>query len=349
MTTDLRIAFLGTGLISSKCLQHALEAEGCTVSHVASRDRTRAEAYIKEHRIDAVAVTYEEVADSDCDAAYVTLPNSLHVGWSEKLLSAGKHVLCEKPITPWRDELERLLALAGEQNLVWQEAFMYPHHPQTDKLVEIVRTAMHDPANSIIGELRMIRADAISNLGDGPHVEHRLRHTMQGGAMADVGVYPLGIARYLTGEELGHFKVTAAPARMPEGEQHPVDGRLFLSGVFPSGVMVQVGTSIDTWGGHKLDLVGTTGRVTTGFPYWPDAERAVLLWHKGYTETEEIVIENGGDRIEHQFRHFAQACRGNGPIIPGHEWSLGMAGALEKIWEELAKDGWEKPVRSQGV
>ncbi|MEM1166677.1 MAG: Gfo/Idh/MocA family oxidoreductase [Planctomycetota bacterium] len=344
--SDLRIAFMGTGLIAAKCLESATKAAGCTVTHIASRTRERAETFIADQAAllpnGAHPITYDELAAADdVDAVYISLPNHLHVGWSLTLLEAGKHVLCEKPLTPHRAEAERVVETARRKNRVWQEAFMYPHHPQTDRLREITHAALHDPANSPIGELRLLRADAVVDLGDGTHVEHRLRHSTQGGALQDVGVYPMGCVRYLTGLEPdpGSIRATARPARIPEGESHPVDGLLVWSFTVADGrVPVQCSTALDTWAGHGLELAGTTGRLSTARPYWPDDHRAVLdLAHRD-AEPTEIVIEDGGDRVEHQFAHFASACRGDGPIIPSWDWSIGMAAAIEDTYAALE---WE--------
>lgn len=346
----IRIAFLGTGMIARKCLEPAVLAEGCRVTAVASRDRTRASAFIEEHRpllgsCEALAARSLLERD-DIDAVYVTVPNHLHVGWSLALLESGKHVLCEKPASPWREEVERVVEVAASQGLAWQEAFMYPHHPQTDRLVEITRTAMTDPERSVIGQLRMIRAEAVVDLGDGAHVEHRLRHSTQGGALQDVGVYPLGIARYLSGEEPVAMRANAIPARMPAGEQHAVDGSMFLHFTLPSGVLCSASTSLDAWAGHGLELVGTTGVVRTGYPYWPDPERAVLEVVRSGGERESIVLAAGGERIRLQFEHFASACRGEGAIIPSQSWSIGQAGAIESAWSSL---GWAALPRSGAI
>ena len=346
----LRLAFQGTGKIARGCLVPASLADRVSIAGVASRDAGRARAFIDEYgehtAPDCRAMAYGELADaSDIDAVYITLPNNLHVGWSLLLLEAGKHVLCEKPATPHPAEMERVLSSARAHELVWQEAFMYPHHPQTDALVEITRRAIHDPEASPIGRLHSIRASAMVDLGDGPHVEHRLRHSTQGGAIADVGVYPLGICRYLTGLEpdLDTIKANARPAAVFEGEGHPVDAGAFVSFVIPAPspgggtnpVLCHCATSLDAWGGHDLHLIGTKAMLRTGFPFWPSADRATLEIVRWHDVVDTITIEDGGDRITRQFANFARSCLDGEPITPSQEWSMGMTRVLDRIYGQL--------------
>ena len=244
--------------------------------------------------------------------------------------------------------MERIAETAERVGRAWQEAFMYPHHPQTEKLLEVTRAAMAGDASSPIGELHSIRASAMVDLGDGAHVEYRLRHSMQGGAMADLGVYPVGLCRYLTGEEPveGSVRATARRARMPGGEAHAVDGGIFVTFEMPSGVICNCSASLDAWGGHGVELIGTKASLATGFPFWPDPRKATMeLRHKNRT-VGKIRVWMGGDRIERQFRHFGRACAGEVGVRPSVAWSVGQARMIEMIWESL---GWERLPKSAEV
>ncbi len=119
---------------------------------VASRDQARAEEYAREHGVTRAYGSYEELlADPDLDAVYISLPNSLHVEWSIRALEAGKHVLCEKPLSRRPDDVERAFDAADRTGRLLTEAFMYRHNPQTARLQELV-------AGGAIGQLRVVRA-----------------------------------------------------------------------------------------------------------------------------------------------------------------------------------------------
>ena len=117
---------------------------------VASRSEEPAEAFARAYGIPRAHGSYEELlADPEVEAVYIPLPNGLHVEWTLAALEAGKHVLCEKPLSPRVEEVERCFDTAERHGLVLSEGFMWRHHPQTDRLVELLGR---------IGELRLVRA-----------------------------------------------------------------------------------------------------------------------------------------------------------------------------------------------
>ncbi len=147
----LRVGLLSTAAINRSLLGGARVAEGVEVVAVASRDRERAEAYAAEHGLGRAHGSYEALLeDPEVDAVYVPLPNSLHVPWSIRALDAGKHVLCEKPLTRRPEEAEAAFDAAERDGRVLAEAFMWRHHAQARKLQELV-------AAEAVGPLRMIR------------------------------------------------------------------------------------------------------------------------------------------------------------------------------------------------
>src|SRR5207244_1925475 len=119
---------------------------------VASRERSRAEAYAREHGLERAFGSYDELlADPDVEAVYVSLPNAFHVEWSIRALRAGKHVLCEKPLTRSPAEAERAFNVAEQEGRLLMEAFMWAHAPQVGRARELL-------AAGALGELRLVRA-----------------------------------------------------------------------------------------------------------------------------------------------------------------------------------------------
>ena len=159
---------------------------------VASRDRARAEAYAREWEIPVAYGSYEELlADPAIEAVYISLPNTHHCEWSVKAVEAGKHVLCEKPLSRHPEEVEAAFDAAERAGRFLSEAFMYRHNPQTKRLRSLV-------AEGAIGELRLVRSAFSYSLYDADNI--RLRTDVEGGALMDVGCYCVSGSRLLGGE-----------------------------------------------------------------------------------------------------------------------------------------------------
>ena len=138
MTEPLRVGILSTAKINDAILTGARESAGAEVVAVASRDRGRAEAYAAEKGIPRAHGSYEALlADEDVEAVYVPLPNSMHLPWSERALAAGKHVLCEKPLSPRAADVEAAFDAAERAGRILMEAFMWRYHPATEKVVSL--------------------------------------------------------------------------------------------------------------------------------------------------------------------------------------------------------------------
>jgi len=141
---------------------------------VASRSADRAEAFAREHGLARWHDSYEALlADPEVDAVYVPLPNSMHVEWSIKALEAGKHVLCEKPMSRHPTDVERAFDVAEREGLVLAEAFMWRHHPQIARTRELI-------ADGAIGRLRLVRAAFSFVATDPTDVPFRARSTAVG-------------------------------------------------------------------------------------------------------------------------------------------------------------------------
>ncbi|HLM34334.1 MAG TPA: Gfo/Idh/MocA family oxidoreductase, partial [Gaiellaceae bacterium] len=159
---------------------------------VASRDQARADDYAREWEIPRAHGSYEALlADPEIEAVYISLPNNLHVEWSIRALEAGKHVLCEKPLTRHADGAEEAFDAAERADRVLSEAFMYRHNPQTTRLKSLVD-------EGAIGELRLVRASFSFAMYDDQNI--RLRPELDGGSLMDVGCYCVSGSRLLAGE-----------------------------------------------------------------------------------------------------------------------------------------------------
>lgn len=329
--TDLRWAVMGTGRIAVGVAPHIQAADGCTVTMVASRDRGKAASLATDLGLDArAACTYDELEAADVDAVYITLPNSMHVAWSVRLLDAGKHVICEKPLTPFLAEAERVFDAAERAGKVYADGYMNLHHPQTD----LLRSLGTDPG-SPIGPLRVIRAHRCSDLAERPGLFDRRSHALQGGALMDLGVYPLGLALFILGERPETIAAACRLAAAP-GETGRVDATTAAGLTFPSGVLLETTSSIEIDQDASVSLHGDLGSAYNDWAYKPDPHRAVTRIvrnerHPRGEGEEELVVEDGGDRFVNQFADFARAVRGEAPVRPTREWSLLLTETIERI------------------
>jgi predicted dehydrogenase len=193
----VRWGILSTADINRKLLEGAALSAGVEVVAVGSRDLGRARAFADRHGIPAAYGSYEELlADPAVEAIYNPLPNTMHCEWSIRALEAGKHVLCEKPMSSNPAEVEEAFAAAERTGFLLTEAFMYRHHPQAKRLSELV-------AEGAIGDLRLIRSVFSYGLFDESNI--RLRTEVDGGALMDVGCYCISGSRLLGGEPEGVF------------------------------------------------------------------------------------------------------------------------------------------------
>lgn len=163
------------------------------VTALASRDKLKGEADRQRFNIPRLIDTYEGLlASNEVDAVYIPLPNTMHVEWTLKAIAAGKHVLCEKPLAMRAEEIDQLIAARDQSGLVVGEGFMVVHHPQW----QMVRTLI---AEGKIGRLLTVQGCFAYNNKDPLNI--RNRKEVGGGALRDIGVYPLVVTRFVTGEE----------------------------------------------------------------------------------------------------------------------------------------------------
>jgi len=312
----MRLGLLSTANINRLVLAGARASDEVEVVAVASRDGARAEAYAGEHGVERAYGSYEELlGDPQIDAVYISLPNSLHVEWSVRALEAGKHVLCEKPLSRRPDEVERAFDAAERAGRVLAEAFMYRHHPQTKRVGDLVR-------EGAVGELRTIRAAFSFPLADLENV--RMRPELDGGALMDVGCYCVSGARLLAGE----------PERV-HGEQ-----RLCSTGVdttfggvlrFPGDVVAVFHCSMDLPSRQELEVLGTEGTLLVQAPWRVDFGGDVLL-------NGERVDVPEADSYQLELDDFAAAVAGErGPLL-GREDALGQARVIDALYAS-AKSG----------
>src|SRR5207248_8506296 len=141
---------LGAARIATRLVRAVRATPRAELGAIASRDSTRAREFAGQHDIPRSFGSYDELLASDVDVVYVALPNHLHATWTVRALEAGKHVLCEKPLALSVAEVDRIVDASHRTSRIAVEAFMYLHHPQTLRAIEMAR-------GGELGRLELIR------------------------------------------------------------------------------------------------------------------------------------------------------------------------------------------------
>jgi D-xylose 1-dehydrogenase (NADP+, D-xylono-1,5-lactone-forming) len=317
MGSTVAWGLLSTARINDRIIEAARESDRVEVLAVASRDAARAQAYAHERGIERSYGSYEELlADPDVEAVYISLPNSLHVEWTLRALDAGKHVLCEKPFSRHPGEVEQAFDRAEAAGLVLSEAFMWRHHPQTVRLVELV-------ADGAIGPLRVVRAAFSFQLGSTDDV--RFDPELDGGALMDVGCYCLSAIRLLAGE----------PERL-QGEQvagpSGVDVCFASALAFPDGRLGHFDCGFVLPFRAELEVVGEDASLFVADPF--HAHSPGIELRRG-DDSEQIAVEPANSyRLE--LENVADAIRGRAPPLLGRDDALGQARAIEALYRSAS-------------
>ncbi|MEP6812022.1 MAG: Gfo/Idh/MocA family oxidoreductase [Actinomycetota bacterium] len=310
---------LSTADINRKLIPGAKASPKVDLVAVASRDQARADTYAKEWEIERAYGSYDALlADPDIEAVYISLPNTMHCEWSIRALEAGKHVLCEKPMSRHTDEVEAAFDTAERAGRFLSEAFMYRHNPQAKKVRALVD-------EGVIGELRLVRSAFSYTLYDEENI--RLRTDLEGGALMDVGCYCVSGSRLFGGEpEAAYGQAWFGPS-----ETDWVFGGTLR---FPGNVIAlfDCGTAMPER--DELEAIGSEGSLLLDDP-WHCNNPVIELRRGGNVERIEIERE---DSYRLELENVSDAIRGEAELLLGSDDAVGQARALEAL-HRSATDG----------
>ena len=310
----MRLGLLSTANINRAILVGAAKTTQVDVIAVASRDAARADAYAAEHGIATAHGSYEALlADPDVEAVYISLPNGMHHEWTMRALSAGKHVLCEKPYTRHPHEAEEAFDAADAAGLVLAEAFMYRHHPQTARVARLV-------ADGAIGRLCAVKATFTFPLRDLSDV--RALPELDGGALMDVGCYCVSGIRLLAGEP---EHVRGEQVTGTTGIDMAFHGTLRCAG----DVVGQFEATFRSPQRQSLEAVGEDGVLVVEAPWRVDWGGSVTLRRDGATELVEV---DEADAYTLELENLADAIDGRAPALLGRADAVGQARAIEALY-----------------
>ncbi len=321
MADSVRWGILGTGSIAHKFVTD-LKQHGHTVAAVGSRTAQRAEAMAEEFSISEAHGSYDELAaDPGVDIIYVATPHPFHAEHAMLALSGGKHAFVEKPFTLNASQAQQVVTLAKDRGLLVMEAMWTRFLPHMERLRHIVR-------EGLIGDVRTVLADHNQILPKDPSNRIYNPH-LGGGALLDLGIYPLSLAWDL----LGPPETVTARATMTETG---VDRQVAAICEHANGAQSVSQAALDSSGTNTAAVLGTAGRVElTGF--WYTAATTLTRYDESGEEVEHYAPAVSGRGMQLQ-AVAAEACIAEGstvcPIIPPEE-SVGVMTTLDEIRRQI--------------
>lgn len=305
-----------------------LMSNNSTVNAVASRNLARAESLAEQFSIPKAFGSYEELlASDDVDAVYIPLLTSQHVEWSIKAADAGKHVLCEKPISLHADEIEGIIAARDRNTVLVSEAFMVTYHPQWHKVRSLI-------ADGEIGTLRHVQAAFSYFNTDETNMRNILAHG--GGALPDIGVYPTVTSRFSTGVE-----PKSVSAKVVRDQNTGTD--VYASwradfGAFEMTAYVATQLALR----QEISFHGDKGWIEVSAPFNAglyDAD-TVTLHNQGHEEATSFRFM-GVNQYKLQIEAFARAINGSNEEIFTLEDSIKNQKLIDAIYKAGDSGNWE--------
>jgi D-xylose 1-dehydrogenase (NADP+, D-xylono-1,5-lactone-forming) len=297
--SPLRIGILGTARIARSFAQGVAPSKHVKIAAVASRELSKAQEFAGALGIPKAHGTYQALlADGSIDAIYNPLPNGLHAPWSIRALEAGKHVLCEKPLSANAAEARAMFAAAREQGVHLVEGFPYLSQPQTLKMRELLGLGL-------IGTLRLVQASFAFTLKDPGNA--RWDPALAGGALMDIGVYPVSLIRVIAGQM--PVRVQAAVRWNATG----VDRALAATLEFGSGLLAQITCSFEGSLHRQALIVGSEGVIETSFSNHTNADTPGDLFVRegsGTRGARRVIHTEAANGFQAEAESFAALVRG---------------------------------------
>jgi predicted dehydrogenase len=326
---------LGVASIAKRKVIPAMQQGGFSeVAGIASRDLGKAQEAAGKFGIAKAYGSYDELlADPEIEAIYNPLPNNLHVPWSIKAMEAGKHVLCEKPISLTVAEAKKLLAARDRTKMKCGEAFMVRSHPQWLRARELVRSGK-------IGELRAV----VATFSYFDREIHSIHNNLEGGggALLDIGCYPINTSRFIFGEE--PTRVVGLVERDPEMKIDRLTSAILA---YSSGQAIFTCSTQIVYH-QSMEIFCTHGRIEMELPYSAplDLPTSIVIdeGRKGEgnrTTTETIPACN---QYTLQGDAFSRAIREDGEVPVPLEDAIKNMAVIEAVFRSGVSGQWEKPV-----
>ncbi|WP_374309639.1 Gfo/Idh/MocA family protein [Dongia sp.] len=315
-----------------KVIPAMLRAKGVEIAAIASRDAARAREVAQKLGIPKSYGTYEALlADPEIEAVYNPLPNHLHVPVTLQALAAGKHVLCEKPIALTAAEAGQLTDAAKKAGKLVTEAFMVRYHPQWRRARELAQSGRLGDVSLISSVFTYYNVDPanVRNMGD-----------IGGGALYDIGCYPIVTARFVFGAE--PVRVSAAIDWDPTFKTDRLTSAL---AEFPGGRHLVFATATQLVPRQHVQILGTKARAEVMIPFnAPPGQATTLRIDDGSDLTGANIVTEvlpACDQYALQGEVFSQAIRGEAPLDFGIDDAILNMRVIDAMFKAAKSGKWE--------
>lgn len=299
----------------------------CEITAIASRDIEKAKKFAAKFNIDKFYSNYQDlIDDTTIDLVYIPLPNHLHLEWVKKAAQAGKHILCEKPITLNANEAAECIKEVNNNNVKLMEAFMYKFHPQWEYINDVIRTNQ-------IGKIMYINTSFAYN---NPAVNN-IRNIKEygGGAIMDIGCYAISVPRFLLGKE---------PQRVISLQQ---ECNNFKTDTLSSALLdfngIHSSFTVSTLShpNQYVEIIGSSGRIKVQIPFntYVDTKAEV---HILTAQGERTVYFDICDQYGLMFDAFSKAIINNEPTPIDPSDALYNMKVIDAIFKSSESNQWEQ-------
>ncbi|MBX3060638.1 MAG: Gfo/Idh/MocA family oxidoreductase [Anaerolineae bacterium] len=309
MTTDkIRWGILGTGVIARKFAEGLAVLSDAELTAVGSRDERTAAAFATQYQVPHAHGSYEALAQNpDVDVIYIATPHVFHMENSLLCLQHGKAVLCEKPFTMNRRQAETIFALAEKSGLFVMEAMWTYFLPA----ITMVRQLLQE---GVIGDARMLTADFGYRTAMNPYGRH-FAPALGGGALLDVGIYPLALAHMV-------FGAPTQIAGMAHLGETGVDEQAAIILGYEEGELALLHTAVRTETVQEAVIMGTDGRIKIHFPWWQPTRLTLTISGQTGQEIDLPFLGNGYNYEAAAVMECLRSGKIQHPLMP---WSITLA------------------------
>jgi len=332
MASIISWGILGTGFIASRFAESVQQSPLGRLQSVASRTEAGARQFAEKYTIPSHYANYDELLqDKSIDAVYISTPHPFHREWAERSLKAGKPTLCEKPIGMNLREARELFAIAEEQSVLLMEAYMYRCHPQITKAIELMKSG-------IIGELQAMEAHFCFAAPFDPKAR-LFNRDLGGGAILDVGGYPLSFCRLFAGLSLGQdfANPCSIKAHATLNPQTGCDEHASALLEFPGNIHANISCASRFSRPEVATLYGSLGSLTINSPWLPpEGSPTFLTLSLQDQPPQRIQVDNPRLVWSYEVDQFAKTFDDPRQVHPAMspEDSLGNMDVMDK-WMQL--------------
>ena len=332
----VRFAVIGLGWFTRGRALPAMEkSDRCEPTVVVSSSTEKAEGVAEDTTGTIHGITYDEfhdgVAADVYDAVYICTPNALHLEYAETAARLGKDVLCEKPIERSSDRGRELVSVCHDASVELMVAYRMHTEPAVRRAKELIESGYVGKPMSLAGDMSQRLLDRVNPDPDQWRLDENLAG---GGALFDIGIYPLNTARFLLDADP---VAVAGQTSSTHEEFDDIDETVSFSVAFPDDVYANCFASHNARQSSRITVTGTEGQVSVEPAFFQDQARQL---HISRGDSRASFTLGKVDQMLEEFDYFADRVRGNERMYPDGDHALVDVEVMEAVYEAADEQRW---------